>query len=132
MSLLVISCGGYHEYIREEVEFIPAHLKVRKIYRHAYECPCCKKDGADAIVKAELPRPVIPKSLASASSVAWLLHQKYEMSLPFHRQEKEWQNYGIVSAKLNRQKRHRSPQSRCLILKLGDTSRRIPVPGRMG
>jgi hypothetical protein len=51
------------EYIREEVEFIPAHLKVRKIYRHAYECPCCKKDGADAIVKAELPRPVIPKSL---------------------------------------------------------------------
>ena len=84
------------EYIREEVEFIPAHLKVRKIYRHAYECPCCKKDGADAIVKAELPRPVIPKSLASASSVAWLFHQKYEMSLPFHRQEKEWQNYGIA------------------------------------
>lgn len=48
------------------------------------------------IVKAETPQPVIPKSLASASSVAWLLHQKFEMSLPFHRQEKEWERYGIA------------------------------------
>lgn len=84
------------EYVREEVEFIPAQLKVNKIYRHAYECPTCKADGADMIVKAETPQPVIPKSLASASSVAWLLHQKFEMSLPFHRQEKEWESYGIT------------------------------------
>lgn len=84
------------EYVREEVEFIPAHLKVRKIYRHAYECPTCKLDGADAIVKAETPAPVIPKSLASASSIAWLLHQKFELSLPVYRQEKEWERYGIA------------------------------------
>lgn len=48
------------------------------------------------IVKAETPQPIIPKSLASASSVAWLLHQKFEMSLPFHRQEQEWKRYGIA------------------------------------
>lgn len=83
------------DYVREEVEFIPAHLKVRRIYRQAYECPACKADGADAIVKADPPQPVIPKSLASPSSVAWLLHQKFNMSLPFCRQEKEWQRYGI-------------------------------------
>ncbi|WP_267462167.1 IS66 family transposase zinc-finger binding domain-containing protein [Carnobacterium viridans] len=63
------------EEVRQEVEFIPAHLKGRKIMRYAYECPTCKKDGADAIVKAPTPAPVIPRSLASASSVAWLMHQ---------------------------------------------------------
>lgn len=84
------------EYVREEVEFIPAHLRVHKIYRHSYECPTCKADGADMIVKAETPQPIIPKSLASPSSVAWLLHQKFEMSLPFHRQEKEGERYGIA------------------------------------
>ena len=83
------------EEVRQEVEFIPAHLKVRKIMRYAYECPTCKKDGADAIVKAPTPVPVIPRSLASASSVAWLMHQKFELSIPFYRQEKEWENYGI-------------------------------------
>lgn len=88
------------EYVWEEVEFIPAHLKVRKIYRHAYECPTCKLDGADVIVKAETSEPVIPKSLASASSVAWLLHQKFELSLPFYRQEKEWERYGIALSQL--------------------------------
>lgn len=84
------------EYVREEVEFIPAHLKVKKFYRYSYECPSCKKDGEDVIVKAKTPNPVISKSLASPSSVAWLLYQKFELSLPFYRQEKEWQSYGIT------------------------------------
>lgn len=84
------------EEIRQEIDFIPAHLKVRKIMRYAYECPTCKKDGEDSIVKALTPTPVIPRSLASASSVAWLMHQKFELSIPFYRQEKEWENYGIV------------------------------------
>ncbi|MFL2101603.1 IS66 family transposase [Mycobacteroides abscessus] len=84
------------EEVRQEIEFIPAHLKVRKIMRYAYECPTCKKDGADNIVKAVTPAPVIPRSLASASSVAWLMHQKFELSVPFYRQEKEWENYGIA------------------------------------
>lgn len=83
------------EYIRKEVDFIPAHLRVKEIYRAAYECPGCKDDGTDNIVKAETSRPVISKSLASASSVTCLLHQKFEMSLLFHRQEKEWQSYGL-------------------------------------
>lgn len=24
------------------------------------------------------------------------MHQKFELSIPFYRQEKEWENYGIV------------------------------------
>ncbi|MRI80841.1 transposase [Aerococcaceae bacterium DSM 109653] len=56
---------------------------MRKIIHSAYECPAFKREGADAIVKAPTPAPVIPRSLASASSVAWLMHQKFELSLPF-------------------------------------------------
>lgn len=83
------------EFVRNEVIYIPARVKRVDYYRHAYECPTCKKDGADNIVKARTPKPVISKSYASPSSVSWLLHQKFEMSIPFNRQEKEWASYGI-------------------------------------
>ena len=65
----------------------------------SYSLLCTKllqNTGADDIVKAPTPVPVIPRSLASASSIAWLMHQKFELSIPFYRQEKEWENYRIV------------------------------------
>ena len=83
------------EYVRSEVEFIPAKLKKIEYYTTAYACPQCKADGTDTIVKAPTPKPVIPNSLASAKSVAHIMHQKYVMSLPYHRQEKEWKAYGL-------------------------------------
>lgn len=43
----------------------------------------------------EVPKGPIQRSLAGASVLAWILHQKYELSLPLYRQEKEWQMYGL-------------------------------------
>lgn len=83
------------EYVRSEVEFIPARLKKIEYYTTAYECPHCQADGADSIVKAPTPKPVIKNSLASPKSVAHIMYQKYVMSLPYHRQEKEWKEYGL-------------------------------------
>lgn len=37
----------------------------------------------------------IQRSLASPSVLAWLFHQKFELSLPIYRQEKEWESYGL-------------------------------------
>lgn len=34
-------------------------------------------------------------SLASASTIAWLIHQKFELGIPLYRQEKEWANIGL-------------------------------------
>jgi transposase len=65
------------EEVRRELEYIPATLQVKVYIRHAYECPTCKADGEDVIVKSKAPKSVIPKSVASPSAVAWLLHQKY-------------------------------------------------------
>lgn len=84
------------EYVREEVVFSPATMYKKKYYRYAYACPNCKADGADYIKKATVPKPAIKHSLASPSVLAQLLHQKFEMSLPFYRQEKEWKNYGVT------------------------------------
>ncbi|UDM71615.1 IS66 family transposase [Vagococcus fluvialis] len=81
--------------VREEVIFVPAKMYKKVYYQHAYECPTCKKDGADMIKKARVPKQPITHSLASPSILAQLIHQKIEMSLPFYRQEKEWENYGL-------------------------------------
>ncbi|WP_288394919.1 IS66 family transposase [uncultured Vagococcus sp.] len=81
--------------VREEVIFVPAKMYKKVYYQHAYECPTCKKDGVDTIKKARVPKQPITHSLASPSVLAQLIHQKIEMSLPFYRQEKEWENYGL-------------------------------------
>ncbi|MGX7014853.1 IS66 family transposase [Vagococcus silagei] len=81
--------------VREAVVFVPAKMYREVYYQHAYECPTCKKDGVDTIKKARVPKQPITHSLASPSILAQLIHQKIEMSLPFYRQEKEWEAYGL-------------------------------------
>ena len=34
-------------------------------------------------------------SLASASTISWLIHQKFELGIPLYRQEKEWEALGL-------------------------------------
>lgn len=38
-----------------------------------------------------MPYLVIQHSFASSSTVAWVIHQKYELAVPLYRQEKEWE-----------------------------------------
>lgn len=42
-----------------------------------------------------MPEPVLPHSIASPSSIAWIIHQKYEMAVPLYRLEKEWEALGV-------------------------------------
>ena len=83
------------EQVREEIQFIPAQVKLIRYIRYAYECPTCKKDGYAVISKAATPSPVMKHSLASPSSVAHVMYQKYVNAMPLYRQEKEWEQYGI-------------------------------------
>ena len=87
------------EQVRQELQFIPAQLKVINYVRYAYECPECKKDGESVIEKAPTPPPVLKHSLASPSSVAHVMYQKYVNALPLYRQAQDWLNWGM---KLNR------------------------------
>ena len=68
------------EFIRTEVQFIPAKLKVIDHYRETYECRTCRKEGMPYMEKA--PIPAAPVMLASASTIAWLIYQKFELGIP--------------------------------------------------
>ena len=83
------------EFVRTEVQFIPAKLKVIDHYRATYECRSCRKNGTPYMEKAPAPYPPVLHSLASASTITWLIHQKFELSIPLYRQEKEWEALGL-------------------------------------
>ena len=75
------------EFVRTEVQFIPAKLKVIDHYQETYECRSCRKNGTPYMEKAPVPYPPVLHSLASASTITWLIHQKFELSIPLYRQE---------------------------------------------
>lgn len=83
------------EFIRTEIEFIPAKVRVIDYYRETFECRTCRKNGEPYMEKSPTPYPVIQHSMASPSTVAWVMHQKFVNALPLYRQEKEWQSLGV-------------------------------------
>ena len=86
------------EYVRRELEFIPATCKVIEYYSQSYGCPFCKEGLGDTekpvIIKSQVPAALVGKGPASASTVAWTMYQKYANGLPLYRQEKDWKQYG--------------------------------------
>ena len=78
------------EYVRRELEFIPATCKVIEYYSQSYGCPSCKEGLGDSekpvIVKSQVPQALVGKGPATASAVAWTMYQKYANGLPLYRQ----------------------------------------------
>ena len=81
--------------VRDELEYIPAKVKILRYMQQACECPACKHKGYPFIKKAFTPTSVLNHSLASPSSVARVMYQKYVNSIPLYRQEKDWEQIGI-------------------------------------
>ena len=77
------------EVVREELEYIPAKLQVVRYVRMSYECPKCKRTDHPYILKAMTPTSLMNHSLASPSSAANVMYQKYGNSVPLYRQEKD-------------------------------------------
>jgi len=100
-----VECGGKlhtmsHD-VRRELEIVPASVKVIEYKRAVYSCRACEKNNDHVpIVKAPMPESVIKGSLASPSTVAHIMYQKYVMCSPLYRQEKDWERQGVY---LNRQ-----------------------------
>ena len=85
------------EFVRRELEIIRPSAKVIEYYSVTYGCPKCKK-GSDIphIVKGKDGKPHMLHGMASASTVAWVMYQKYVNSLPLYRQEQDFKRlYGI-------------------------------------
>lgn len=67
----------------EQLEFIPATARVLVHVRPKYACPCCKT----GVSIAPMPPQPIPKSLASASLLAFVAVSKFADALPLYRLE---------------------------------------------
>ncbi|HDV5785685.1 TPA: IS66 family transposase [Legionella pneumophila] len=91
----ICACGCQKARIGEEVseqlEIIPAQLKVIAHVRPKYACNRCD----EGVSIAPQPKLFLPKSMASPSLVAHTIVSKYQNHLPLYRQEKIWQEMGI-------------------------------------
>lgn len=83
------------KYMRSEIEYIPATMKLIHIYEENWECRTCRKEERTYLKQAKADTPLLQHSMASPSSVAWTMYQKYVNHVPLYRQEKDWQNLGM-------------------------------------
>lgn len=94
-------CGGNmkpigKKFLRHEMQIIPKQVRLLAYYAVTYACDKCEKDtGFARIVSVKPPVPLLKHSLASASTVAYIMAQKYVDGLPLARQEKIWEREGI-------------------------------------
>ena len=100
-QLVCGKCGGKmkpigKKFLRHEMQIIPKQIKLLAYYAVTYACDSCEKDtGFAHITSVKPPVPLMKHSLASASTVAYIMTQKYVDGLPLARQEKIWAREGI-------------------------------------
>ena len=100
-QLVCGKCGGTmkpigKKFLRHEMQIIPKQVKLLAFYAVTYACDRCEKDtGFAHIVSAKPPIPLMKHSLASPSTVAYIMTQKYVDGLPLARQEKIWAREGV-------------------------------------
>ena len=78
------------EVISEQLDILPAQIRVLKHIRKKYACAC-----GQCIKTAPLPKQPIPKSLASPGLLAHVAVSKYQDALPLYRQENILQRIGV-------------------------------------
>jgi len=92
----VCACGcqkeRFGETVSEQLDVVPPQLKVLRYVRPKYVCKAC--EGSISI--APLPALLLPKSMVSASFVAYTITAKYNDHIPLYRQEKIWARYGVM------------------------------------
>jgi transposase len=95
------SCGCKMQNIgtdtKEELEYIPAKIYVRKTITPKYVCRSCAKKKPDVEVKKAVLKtiPLIERSIVTPSLLASILYQKFFLALPFYRQSKMFGHMGI-------------------------------------
>lgn len=80
----------------EQLEYIPASLKVIETLRPKYACRQCEKNNSTTpIIIAPVPASPIPKSMATPSLLAHIIGNKYQFALPLYRQEMVFKQLNI-------------------------------------
>lgn len=84
-----LACIGSDDH--EQLDIIPAQVKVIRHKRLKYACPCCHQH----IVTAKKLKQPIEKSIASPGLLAFVATQKYCDALPLYRQSEIFKRLGI-------------------------------------
>jgi transposase len=99
-------CGTLRHIIgketHEQLDYIPAKVKVIEHIRLTYGCPQCEKEASPEgpqIVTASKPLQPIEKGLAAPGLLSYVIVSKYGDHLPMHRLERILQRHGIEIAR---------------------------------
>ena len=88
------------EIVRQEIEFEPAKFKMKQIIQYTYKCKKCGTEESEneksTFVKAPMPRALLTHSFISSSLATEVIYQKYCLGVPLYRQEKMWDDKGLV------------------------------------
>jgi transposase len=79
------------EEVSEQLDVIPAKIRVIRTVRKKYACSVCQEH----VKRAPLPKTAIPKSMAGPGLLAYIATSKYGDGLPLYRQGHIWQRAGI-------------------------------------
>lgn len=75
----------------EQLDYVPAKLRVIRHIRLKYACPCCRQ----GVKLAAAPVQLFPKSNATPSLLAHITTAKYVDGMPLHRQEAQFARLGV-------------------------------------
>lgn len=94
-------CGATKRVIGEEtsekLDITPARFKVIQDVRLKYACRACEgvEDEGPTVQIAPVPPAIIPKGLATAGLLAFVLTGKFVDAMPFYRQQTQFARLGI-------------------------------------
>jgi len=77
--------------ISEQLDIVPAQIRVVRHVRQTYQCPNCEGQ----LTTAPMPAEPIPRSLATPGTLAHVAINKYADGLPLYRQEQRLKRIGI-------------------------------------
>ena len=98
-------CGGHLKKVSEklayqELVYVPGYFELVNHFQTTCKCEDCgtkkSENEIPTFVKTKVPRPILSHSFASPSLVAEVIYQKYYMGVPLYRQEKVWDDRGLV------------------------------------
>jgi len=85
------------EDISEQLDYVPAKVRVERHIRYKYACKNCEgvEDDGPTVRIAPPPAQLIPKSNATAGLLAHIVVAKFADAMPLYRQEKVFKRLGI-------------------------------------
>ncbi len=88
------------EVVRQEIGFVPATLEIKEYVQYIYKCKKCGTNESEketpTFIKSAVPKSLLPHSFASASLASEVIYQKYYLGVPLYRQEKLWDERGLI------------------------------------